>query len=105
MISGVKYTRWGLVVQVATLRDDEAVRHRIVERREFMHIDMVGFLAPTERRLRPQSLLKVVSAQIKLDNRRAIFNGRAHKGVLVYLCDSRRQLHLHGHCHLLPFTT
>ena len=60
-----------LAIQIGTLRDDEAVGNRIVERRQFMHIDMVGFLAPTERRLRPQFLVKVVFAQIKLDNRRS----------------------------------
>ena len=45
-----------------------------MKRRQFMHIDVVGFLTPTERGLRPQLLLKVVPAQIKLDNRRAIFD-------------------------------
>jgi hypothetical protein len=94
-----------LAIQIGTLRDDEPVQNRIVEGRQFMYIDMVGFLAPTERRRRPQFLVKVVLAQIKLDNCRTVFNGRAHKGVLVYLCDSRRKLHLHGKRHLPPFTT
>src|SRR5262245_11164503 len=52
-----------------------------------MHIDVIGFLAPTERSLRPQLLLKVVPAQIKLDNRRAIFDRGADKGVLVYVLE------------------
>jgi hypothetical protein len=64
-----------LVVQVRTLRDDEAIQHRIVARRQFMHIDLVGVLAPTERRLGPSFLVKVMFAQIKLDHRRAVFNG------------------------------
>src|SRR5262249_880016 len=51
-----------LAVQVGPLRDDEPVLDGIVERRQFMYIDLVGFLAPTERRLRPQFLLKVVFA-------------------------------------------
>src|SRR5215813_14781145 len=38
-----------LVVHVGTLRDDEPVGDRIVERGQFMNIDMVGFLAPTDR--------------------------------------------------------
>jgi hypothetical protein len=70
-----------------------------------MHIDVVGFLAPTERSLRPQLLLKVVPAQIKLDNRRAIFDRGADKGVLVYLRDNRLKLHLHGHSHPAPFAS
>ena len=94
-----------LVIHIGTLRNDESVRHRIVERRQFMHIDMVGFLAPTDGRGRPQLLLKVVLAQIKLDTRRSVLNGRAHKGVLVYLGDSRCKLQLHGNRHLPPFTT
>lgn len=91
-----------LAIQGGTLREDASVHHRIVERRQLMDIDVVGFLPPTERGLRPQLILKVVLAQIKQDYRRAIFHRRAHKGVLVYLCDSRRKLHLHGHCHLPP---
>src|SRR5882724_1076342 len=66
-----------------------------------MDINVVGFLPPTERGLRPQFLLKVVLAQIKRDHRRAVFYRRTHKGVLVYLRDSRRKLHLHGHRHLV----
>src|SRR5215475_8798893 len=91
-----------LVIHLGSLRDDETVENRIVERRQFMYIDLVEVLAPTERRLRPQLLVKVVLAQIKLDNRRSVLNGRAHKGILVYLCDSRRKLHLHGKRHLPP---
>ena len=63
-------------------------QNRMVKRRQCMHIDVVGFLAPTERGLRPQLLLKVVPAQITLDNRRAIFDRRADKSVLVYLRDN-----------------
>jgi hypothetical protein len=70
-----------------------------------MYIDLVGFLAPTERRLCPQFLLKVVFAQIELDNRRAIFDRGADKGVLVELRDSRLKLHLHRNGHPLPFAT
>ena len=55
-----------LVVQVGTLGDDEPILDRIVERRQFMNIDVVGFLAPTERRGRPQLMLKVEFAQIEL---------------------------------------
>ena len=83
-------------------RNRDNLNYRIVERRQFMHIDLVGVLAPTERRLRPQFLVKVVFAQIKLDNRRAVFHGRAHKGILIYLCDSRGKLHLHDNRHLPP---
>ena len=39
-----------LVVQLATLRDDEPVLDWIVERRQFMNLDSVGRLAPTDRR-------------------------------------------------------
>jgi hypothetical protein len=55
--------------------------------------------------LRPQFLLKVVLAQIKRDHRHAVFNGRADKGVLVYLRDSRFKPHLHRNGHPLPFAT
>ena len=51
-----------------------------------------------------QLLLKVVLAQIKLDNRHS-FSRRSPKGVLVYLGDSRRKLHLHGNRHLPPLHT
>src|SRR5215831_9205119 len=70
-----------------------------------MHTDVIGFLPPTEPGRRPQFLLKVVLAQIKRDHRRAVFHRRAHKGVLVHFCDSRRKLHLHGYCHLASFAT
>ena len=68
-----------------------------------MHIDVVGFLAPTERGLRPQLLVKVVPAQIELDNRCAIFDRGADKGVLVYLRDNRLKLPLHGYRHPATF--
>src|SRR5712691_10908439 len=77
-----------VVIEIGTLRYDKSIQNRIVKRRQFMHIDVVGFLAPTERGLRPQLLVKVVPAQIKLDNRRAIFDRGADKGVLVYLRDN-----------------
>jgi hypothetical protein len=70
-----------------------------------MHIDVVGFLAPPDLRLRPQFRVKVVLAQVKLDNRRAVFNRRADKGVLIHLRNSRCKLHLHGHRHVPPFAT
>src|SRR5712691_214678 len=94
-----------LVIQGGTLCQDEPVCHWMRERRQVMHIDVVGFLAPTEFGLRPQCLLKVVLAQITLDNRRAVFHRRAHKGVLVHLRDSRRKLPLYGDCHLPSFAT
>jgi hypothetical protein len=75
-----------LAIQVGTLRDDESVQNRMMERRQFMHIDVGGFLAPTERGLRPQLLLQVVLAPIKRDNRHAIVN-RGAEGVpkvLIY---------------------
>ena len=70
-----------LVVQVGTLRDDEAIQDRMIERRQFMNIDVVGFPAPADRRGRPQHMLKVEFAQIERDNRRAVFNGRADESV------------------------
>ena len=48
-----------LVVQGIALRNDKPLLKRIVERREFMHSDVVGLLAPTDRRGRPQRTLKV----------------------------------------------
>jgi hypothetical protein len=94
-----------LGIEVETLRYDESVGHRIVKRRQFMDIDVIGFLPPPEPGLRPQFLVKVMLAQIKRDNRHAIFNGRADKGVLVHLRDSRFKLHLHRNGHPLPFAT
>src|SRR2546427_12960088 len=88
-----------LVVQVGTLRDDEPILDWIVERRQFMNLDSVGRLAPTDRRGRLPYTLKVQFAQIELDNRRAIFDRGADKGVLVELRDSRRKLHLHSYSH------
>jgi hypothetical protein len=72
-----------VVMQGGTLRDEEAGHHRMVEPRPFMPIDLGGFFAPTERRLRPPCLVKVVLAPIKLANRRAVFHGRAPTSVLV----------------------
>src|SRR5712691_2486791 len=92
-------------MHLGTLRDDEAVGHRMVERRQCMHIDVVGVLAPPERGLRPQLRVKVVLAQITLDHCRAVFHRRADKGVLIHLRDRRRQLHLHGHRPVPPFAT
>ena len=94
-----------LVIQRGTLRDDEAVYQRMVERRQCMDIDVGAFLPPTACSLCPSFLLKVVLAQSKRDDRCTVFKRRVDKGVLVYLCDSRHKLHLYGHCHLLPFTT
>jgi hypothetical protein len=81
-----------LGVQVSTLRDNEPILDRIVERRQFMNVDVVGILAPTDRRGRPQLTLKVEFAQIERDNRRAVFDGRADESVLVPLRDSRLKL-------------
>ena len=67
-----------------------------------MHIDVGGCLAPTERGRRPQCMVQVVLAQIPRDKRRAVFNGGAHKGVLIHLRDSRLKVHLDGHRHLPP---
>jgi len=94
-----------LGIQGGTLREDESVRDRIVARRQCMHIDVRGFLTPRERCLYPSLLVKVVCAQIKRDNCRPVFHRRAHKGVLGHLGDSRRKLHLHGHCPLPSFAT
>ena len=94
-----------LVVEGGALRDDTPILERIVERREFMHIDVIGCLPPTEPGWRPQFLLKVVLAQIERDNRHTVFNGRADKGVLVHLRDSRCKLHLHRNGHPIPFAT
>jgi len=60
-----------------------------------MNIDVVGFLAPIQRRGRPSLVVKIALSQIELDNRRSVFDGRANKGVLVHLRDSRLKLHLH----------
>jgi hypothetical protein len=51
-----------LVVQVGTLRNNEPILDRIVERRQFMNLDSVGLLAPTEPGPRPQLRLKVMLA-------------------------------------------
>jgi len=48
---------------------------------------MVGLLAPTDRRGCPQRTLKVQIAQIELDDRRAIVERGADKGILVELRD------------------
>src|SRR3989449_10931379 len=47
--------------------------------------------------------LKIQFAQIELDNRRAIFDRGADKGVLVHLRDNRLKLHLHSYSHPTPF--
>ena len=52
-----------------------------------MHSDMVGFLAPPDRRGRPQRPLQVQFTPIAWDNRRAIFDRGADKGVFVPLRD------------------
>ena len=94
-----------LAIQVGTLREEESVQHRIVECRQCMDIDVGGFLAPPEPSLCSARLLKVVLAQIKRDNRRAVFHRRAHTGVLRHLRDRRRKLHRHGHRPLTSFAT
>src|SRR4029450_12139139 len=68
-----------------------------------MHLDSVGRFAPTDRRGRLQYTLKVQFAQIELDNRRAIFDRGADKGVLVELRDNRLKLHLHRDSHPTSF--
>ena len=73
-MSGCKVHALILLVQVGALRDDKPILNRIVERREFMNIDVVGLLTPTDGRGRPQRTLKVEFAQIKLNNRRAVFD-------------------------------
>jgi len=62
------------IVQGVALSDDKPILYRIVERREFMHIDVGGLLAPTDRRGRPQRTLKVVFAPIELNNGCAVFD-------------------------------
>src|SRR5712691_9581859 len=69
-----------------------------------MHLDSVGRFAPTDRRGRLQYTLKVQFAQIELDNRRAIFDRGAEKGILVYLRDNRLKLPLHRYSHPPSFT-
>src|SRR5215467_13688513 len=66
---------------------------------------MVGLLAPTDRRECPQRTLQVQLTQIAWDNRRAIVDRGADKGVLVYLRANRRKLHRHGHSHSPPYTS
>src|SRR6266478_1140104 len=74
-----------LVVPVRTLSDNAPILDRMVERRQFMNVDVVGVLTPTDRRGRPQLPLIVAFTQIELDNRRAVFDRGADKGVLGYL--------------------
>src|SRR5439155_21344470 len=74
-----------LGVPVRTLRNDEPILDRIMECREFMNVDVIDVLTPTDGRGRPQLPLKVELAQIELDNRCAVFNRRADKGVLIHL--------------------
>jgi hypothetical protein len=95
----------GLGVQVRTLRNDEPILDRIMECREFMKVDVIDVLPPTDGRGRPQLPLHLALSQIELDNRRAIFNRRADKGVLVPLRDSRLKRHLHSHRPPTPFAT
>src|SRR5215468_6265231 len=78
---------------------------RIMEGREFMNVDMIDVLTPTDRGGCPQLPLKVELAQVELDNRRAVFNRRADKGLLIPLRDSRLKLHLHSHRHPTPSAT
>jgi hypothetical protein len=94
-----------LTIQIVPLGSDEPILHRIVERRKCMHIDVVGFLTPRKRRGRPSLMVHIPLSQIAYDNRRAVFDGRAHKSVLVHLRDSRRKLHLHCNRHPIPFIT
>jgi hypothetical protein len=91
-----------IAIQIGTLRDDEPVQNRMVERREFMHSDVVGFLAPTDRRGGPQRTLQVEFSQIERHNRRAVCDRRADKGVLGHLRDRRLKLHLHRKSHPTP---
>ncbi len=42
-----------LLIQIVPLGQDEPILHRIVERRQFMNVDMVDFLAPIKRRGHP----------------------------------------------------
>src|SRR5262245_9636302 len=71
---------WGEVhplvlgVQVGTLRDDKSILDRSVERREFMNVDVVKVLPPTNLRGRAQLLLKVEFAEIKSDHGCAVFD-------------------------------
>jgi hypothetical protein len=81
-----------LGVQGRTLRDHEPILDRMVARRQFMQVDVVGGLAPTHRRGRPQLTLQVELAQSERDNRRAVFDGRTDESVLVPLRDRRRKL-------------
>lgn len=63
-----------LVVEVGALRDNKSILDRIVERREFMNVDVVKVLPPTDRRGRAQLLLKVEFAEIEYDQGRAVFD-------------------------------
>ena len=63
-----------LVVQVVALSNDKPILDWIMECREFMNVDMIDVLTPTDRRGCPQLPLKVELAQVELDNRRAVFN-------------------------------
>jgi hypothetical protein len=57
-----------------------------------MNVDMIDVLTPADRGGCPQLPLKVELAQVELDNRRAVFNRRADKGILIRLRDSRLKL-------------
>ena len=65
-----------LVVEVGALRDDKSILYRIVERREFMNIDVVGLLTPTDRRSRPQRTLKDPAGEF-LESLQGPLSGRA----------------------------
>ena len=63
-----------LGVEVGALRDDKSILDWIVERREFMNVDVVKVLPPTDRRGRAQFVLKVEFAEIKYDHGCAVFD-------------------------------
>ena len=44
-------------------------------------------------------MVHITLSQIECDNCRSVFDGRANKGVLVHLRDSRLKLHLHCNRH------
>src|SRR5215471_3184003 len=56
-----------LVVQVGALRNEKPILDWIMEGREFMNVDMIDVLTPTDRRGGPQFPLKVELAQVELD--------------------------------------
>ena len=94
-----------LVIQIVPLGSEAPGLNRMVERRTFMNVDVVGFLAPIKRRGRPSRLLKIALSPIEFDHRRSVFDGRADNCVLIHLRDSRLKRHLHRHRHPIPFAT